>query len=912
MSGRNCAYGLYFQYLVSLGFLLDALDKPECLRIRVDPGDEDDAGPDCTLQIVDLDVVRSDGVRAVVAQIKGAINHETASPITAPNLADWFSKLVASGASQSYQVVTNRRLTEPAQRIADALESGDLAALQHAWPDARASDFQDEILSCGLMKCRVLRETRSTGELLSALRARIKGLRIRSRQGTGDESAGLLTIYLVGQILYYGSGAHPDLITVEQAKQWLHVAPEDLARCIQRYDWGIPIGVPFPGTMIRTEKLYELTEFFKRPRANFRDNRLVVVHGLSGLGKSTLSAQFACDYADHYDFIWWVDCESESSIDKSLRSLEASIPGLEWGDDGASLRDLPVALSKFAGRWLVVADNVYRSDLVTPWLPTTGCGDVIVTTVDGTLMPHEHRIALDEGFTVEESRGFLSEKLPAMRAHSHLLDELADTLEHWPLALAMAAAYLINAQRDLRGTPPRQLQKFRSAIIRAASAVDDRRYPRTLAAAISMVLGQVRERAAAHPFVYGHDVGELAINGLVSAAYFAESDIPVEILWASAFACSNDDEVGQAEIVSDAVITLLRSGSVVQRTQLIHELSRDNPFRDRITINQITQEVIRSEIEAENPESLAQFLIELCGRVDQTLRPAVQNDEFSTIAALCNHGEQIARHGKRLEALGPELAALHGNLALALEKNGRYRDAIRFLEDELAMLDSITVEPTLMKIKTLIQLSHVVIQAGRSFEEILERIRETVEVAECFEPVTPYEQEDLAHNWFNIQSIVDGLRKHQDDPSVVAFRARVRQNAELRPPRSKDPYKAGTIECLVEIGKLSELMRLNGYDLEVIRRSRIAFDRCPDQRAKVQLLGLQIEAHARSGDTISVMNGMRELELFAQPMNAFVDTVVDALQNVGLAIAWSLDSSVEYVYVLRLLLRQSGSSQMRV
>ncbi|TDZ45728.1 tetratricopeptide repeat protein [Mycobacteroides franklinii] len=905
MSGRNCAFGLYFQYLVSLSFLLDVLEKPDHFRLRIDPSDSGDNGPDCNLQIVDFEVAQG-GTRTVVAQVKGAIDPETASRITAPDLASWFRDLVASGPSESYQVVTNRGLTDRAQRIADALEAGDAQALQQAWPDKFDSDFQNDTFAHLLLRCRVVREHRGTTELLSGLRARIRKLRIRMRAGTGDESAGLLTIYLVGQLFYHGSGAHRDLVTVDQAREWLRISPADLAHSIRRYDWGIPIGVPFPGKTIRTSKLGDLARFFDDTQPDPRASRLAVVHGLSGLGKSTLSAQYACTYADHYDFMWWVDCESESSIEHSLERLASTIPLLEWGIDGPSLADLPAALSKFPGRWLIVADNVYNEEIVAPWLPTVGCGDIIVTTFNKTLWPLEYHVDLTGGFDENESERFLHERLPALRDDKDLLRDLAEVLEHWPLALAMAVAYLINAQRDLRGTPRDDLERFRSAVIRTTSAVDKHKYPRTLAAAISLVLQQVMQRAELHPDIGRHDVGELAIGGLAASCYCAESDIPAEVLWPSVIATGNTDDRAEQAAALDAVITLLRSGSLVQRSNLLHELPRGNPFRDRITVNRITQDVIRSEFEARYSRAvMAQFLVEVCMRVDQFLQPAVQNSQFSTIAALSNHAECVVLQGKRLDSLSPQMAALHGNLALAFEKRGRFNDAIALLEDELVMLDRLTDTTSLMKIKTLIQLSHALVQAGRTFDEILARITQTVEVLECFEPASDRQKGELSLQWNNLKAIVDGLYQNESAPAVIALRERIDRSVRRLPARTGVADIDSAVDCVVEAAELSRIVRRGGREQEVIDRARAAFDSCGQHHVKIQFLGLQVEANAYLGNTTCVMNGMRELELFAQPMDICVDTVVDALQNVGLAIEPKLETSIEYRHILGLLLEQS-------
>lgn len=87
MSGRACAFGLYFQYLVSLDFLLDLVaDGPVGAGLSVDPSDRDGAGRD--FDIVDLDIDHGGSHRAVTVQVKGSIDPQTAGKVAASELAE--------------------------------------------------------------------------------------------------------------------------------------------------------------------------------------------------------------------------------------------------------------------------------------------------------------------------------------------------------------------------------------------------------------------------------------------------------------------------------------------------------------------------------------------------------------------------------------------------------------------------------------------------------------------------------------------------------------------------------------------------------------------------------------------------------------------------------------------------------
>jgi NB-ARC domain len=438
MSGRDCAYGLLFQYVVTLDFLLKMVERPglDNVALRVDPSTDDDNDRDGDLDIVDLDVEDSNGNRCVVVQVKGSREPLTAREVTGPDLAGWLLRLVRAGRSGSYRVITNRRLNQPAENIAVALDSGDVIAVEQALTAALPDDaWRDPDTQSELIKCRVDRQDNT--ELYSSLRSRITQLRRRLGIGIGDESAGMMTIYLVGQIFHCGAGAHPSRVSAAQARDWLHIPSTDVAKAIGHYDWGVPVNVPVPHLGLRTAKLAELSRLLAHPRPKTRQSRLVVVHGMSGSGKSALAAQFAYGHADYYDFMWWVDCESAHSVERSLQALGSAAGTLKWGSGGPSLREIPRVLSQYPGTWLIVADTVYDRGLVEEWLATYGSGDVLVTTLNSNLWSNEPEVELT-GFELKESRRFLQSLLPNEAAND--LDDLATELEHLPLALAMAAA----------------------------------------------------------------------------------------------------------------------------------------------------------------------------------------------------------------------------------------------------------------------------------------------------------------------------------------------------------------------------------------------------------------------------------------------------------------------------------------
>ncbi|MGB5113064.1 MAG: NB-ARC domain-containing protein [Mycobacterium sp.] len=903
MSGRNCAYGLLFQYVVTLDYLLKMVERPgpENIALRVDPSTDGDNDRDGDLDIVDLDVEDSKGNRSVVVQVKGSREPLTAREVTGPDLAGWLLRLVRAGRSGSYRVITNRRLNQPAENIAVALDSGDVFAVVEALAAALPDDtWRDSDTRSELMKCRVDRQDNT--ELHGSLRSRITQLRRRLGIGIGDESAGMMAIYLVGQIFHCGAGAHPSRVSAAQARDWLHIPSTDVAKAIGHYDWGVPVNIPVPHLGLRTAKLGELSRLLAHPRHEIRQSRLVVVHGMSGIGKSALAAQFAYDNADYYDFMWWVDCESVHSVERSLQALGLAAGALKWGSGGPSLREIPRVLSQYPGTWLIVADNVYDRGLVEEWLPAYGAGDVLVTTVDSTLWSNESEVELT-GFEPNESRRFLQSLLPDEASND--LDDLAAGLDHLPLALAMAAAYLRNAQRGLAGTPKSYLSQLQTITPQAQEAVP-RGYPRTLGTAISLAVEQVSRRAAGHS-----QVGDMAIAMLQAAAYFAENDIPLNMLHAAAqLDPRSHHESGlrgpiaplDSDTLFDAVVTILRSGSLVQRTELIAETT--GMFSDMIAMNKVTQDIIRLKLEASLPiTGVAEFLDRMIYHVDDWLRSMVDSERFKEMPLIHHHAGRLEGHATRIGLVSANVATLQGNLAIVYSAHGRIADAIELNKRELETIAELTrmgVDGRIGRVKTLIQLIDNLITSQRTVDEVTDRIAETVEVLESFKPDD--RPELLGRQWMNVESALSGLRRHDKDPRVLALRRRVdsalRQLTTLAGPQSET-------ELQRELNELEDLIGRSRREQEVSERAYRAFELCGYHGLRIGFLGLHIEAQGYIGNVEAVIKGLREFDSVARPLNVYASDAIDRLQNVGLAVAQQLGRR-KFRYVLWKVVRQSN------
>ncbi|WP_416901935.1 tetratricopeptide repeat protein [Micromonospora echinospora] len=175
-----------------------------------------------------------------------------------------------------------------------------------------------------------------------------------------------------------------------------------------------------------------------------------VLSGLGGVGKTQLAADFAerrwRDGA--VDLLMWVTAGSRLAVLNAYSAAAADLTGVESADPAEGAARLLAWLAEPHGRrWLVVLDDLAApGDMAGLWPPGTAGGRVLVTTRrrDAALAAQGRRV-VDVGlFTPEEAHQYLREKLGDDSALLDEPEELAADLGHLPLALAQAAAYLLD------------------------------------------------------------------------------------------------------------------------------------------------------------------------------------------------------------------------------------------------------------------------------------------------------------------------------------------------------------------------------------------------------------------------------------------------------------------------------------
>ncbi|MFJ6675071.1 tetratricopeptide repeat protein [Actinosynnema sp. NPDC091369] len=174
---------------------------------------------------------------------------------------------------------------------------------------------------------------------------------------------------------------------------------------------------------------------------------VVAVHGLGGVGKSTLAARFAESHAQAFGFVWWVTADSPAALDAGLAELAAAVAPETAGLPLEERVELGTRWLATHDEWLLVLDNLTAPADAAGLLSRVRTGTVLITSRLGRGWRGVETVVLDAlhpAEAVELLTGLVRAEWPD--ADLAGAEELCAELGWLPLAVEQAAAYLAQAR----------------------------------------------------------------------------------------------------------------------------------------------------------------------------------------------------------------------------------------------------------------------------------------------------------------------------------------------------------------------------------------------------------------------------------------------------------------------------------
>ncbi|MEV4225933.1 NB-ARC domain-containing protein [Streptomyces bobili] len=694
--------------------MIAASDEAHLCRIE---GPERNSTSADDKEIVDFDLIDNGGKCLVAAQVKSGSPGRT---ISAHSSFSVLTRLVRSGASQRYELITNMVPDRQCSALMDVLR------LSTSIPDL--SEELEKVLSRSeksltllhalsteelkrLERARIVFDPRTDAEIRSNLYRSVRAYRNRHRAGMGERSAGLLVGYLLDEIHAKAASDTSGWLLSEFRRESL-IEDEALLQALGRQDWGATYGPVTPVPDVNRPPLLQRMESAFPELPDGKVVRTCVLTGLSGIGKSSLASAYLAKNAYKYDLILWIEAGSQESLVMSFRKVDAHLtraPDTSSPvEDAILIRErVHSLLAALPGRWLMVFDDAKPQE-VYDWLPSLGRGDVIITSIDSAAWSRSDCKISVGSMSIDEATSLIRNRLGVLTGEDQQIHSLALALECWPLALELSCGYIESCNMPLADVGE-YLDSLKKRALGDSLSVP-RGYPRTLVAAIHLSMRHISELAKCEDEGMRHAL--IQIVGV--SCFFSSQRIPIHLATVSALVHPDEVETDTGGVIVDEhgsdlpvreVIRLLTRVSFIRYDAPLERLNeRSNPRADdTVTLNSVVQEILRSIFSVNSP--LPDLLSQAAFHTERWLREALDHGVGLRAHELSLHASELAHHATSLNIRSNYTAHLLGNLASFHHSRGNDQLSFELFNLELDWLGDITDANEVLCIQTRISLA---------------------------------------------------------------------------------------------------------------------------------------------------------------------------------------------------------------
>ncbi len=191
----------------------------------------------------------------------------------------------------------------------------------------------------------------------------------------------------------------------------------------------------FYGRLIELEKLAK----------GFNNNRISVLYGVTGIGKSQIAKQYAYIHREEYSKIYWIFASTKDELVREYKQI-AKINNLRIDNNEDLLIEIVKNRLEYDNRSLIIYDGLDDLDIfeIKDFLPN-GDIDILITTQNSNWDPNEATVVEVKFMEIQDAVDFIINNSVGRKVSStdsSDAKQLVKELSCYPLGLEYARAYL--------------------------------------------------------------------------------------------------------------------------------------------------------------------------------------------------------------------------------------------------------------------------------------------------------------------------------------------------------------------------------------------------------------------------------------------------------------------------------------
>lgn len=357
-------------------------------------------------------------------------------------------------------------------------------------------------------------------------------------------------------------------------------------------------------------KREKLTKQIGKALETKKGQAFVALVGMPGIGKTQLVKEYAHDYAKKYNIVWWIDANQDllpqlRELGQKLKTFkECSMPSSKERSYRKWLEGISACCETYFPRILFIIDDTKDTNIAQQIEKSFKNVSILLTSRNQFM---EGSMITLKSFTRDESLNYLRKLLP--KASPHSLDDLAETLKDYPLALAQASSYIRSIPSLTIGEYLKLYNEKLNTLWEKEEGSSLKLYHQTVATTFTLLLDQIQKTSPN------------AIEILKLTSFLGGQDIPKRFLkkWMI------DDKAYDEFEFHEALSVLLKTS--------LFELSEENNANDeKYSIHSTLHKFVRDQLSKEEKKKYineaANLLLSYLQGSSYQLWKALFNDRY--------------------------------------------------------------------------------------------------------------------------------------------------------------------------------------------------------------------------------------------------------------------------------------------